>query len=154
MTTLKYSVELEKDETQQLIQQFNKLIKTLIALSSPADRQREIYGEAHAGDEMAEDFFSYYTQIKSSLLGKGLIVQGNVEMLDNLDRFLDEKAWEKNCEFWNGLERHADWPKLRELARLGLVSLGKENCKLRVTYSYTRNDKGKVINQFTKTELI
>lgn len=144
---------MTEEDIKNLNYQFIELVKTLIAFSSQPDRQREIYGEAPPGDEMLEDFHSYYTIIKSSLLDKGLIDQGDAELLDNLAKFIDEKSAENDLEFWDDLERHKDWERIRELAKLCLIKLGKENCELKVTHEYGRDDKGRVTSQMTIREL-
>lgn len=142
------------EDIENLNDQFNELIKTLIALSSAANRQRAIYGEAPPGDEMAEDFNSYFTRNKSLLLDKGLIDQEAFDLLGTLARFMDVKSAENDLEFWDDLEQHKDWEMIRELARLCLVKLGKEKYRLQVEHQYGRDDNGRVTSQVTKAELL
>ena len=47
-------------ETDNLIWQFEELIKTLIAMSMPYISQKLFYGIGVAATEMVEDFYSYY----------------------------------------------------------------------------------------------
>lgn len=47
-------------KTDNLLWQFEELIKTLITMSVPFDSQKEFYGIGVTSDEILENFYSYY----------------------------------------------------------------------------------------------
>ncbi len=133
--------------------QFNELIKTLIAISLPADKQRQIYGIGLVGDEMVEDFYTYFTLIKDSLIERGFINQSAQTILDQIDNYTDVLSNEKNEDFWDEIEIHEEWEKLRTMAKEALINLEKENLGLKVNHDNKMDKKDNIIVQRTTIEL-
>lgn len=59
--TIDYGVKGLTKEKETVYWKFNELIKLLITLSLPSNKQKEIMGYGAVTDEMAIDFETYYT---------------------------------------------------------------------------------------------
>src|SRR5688572_12329 len=71
---------------------FGELLKTLITLSSDANRQKEIIGIGATADEMAEDFYTYFTLSYQSYVDNNLISFEQQDKLFELDKFFNERT--------------------------------------------------------------
>lgn len=128
-----------KIETEKAlaVRQFDELVKTLIVLSAPADRQKEICGYGCPGDDMANDFDEYYTQARNLYVEHDLLTSEQLKVLDELDRYLEGRSGQWNAEFWqepSSLTSHPDWESIRGLANACLVGLGKWHLDLEVSH--------------------
>ena len=141
-------------ETNNIKWQFQELIKTLIALPLSAEKQREIYGIGLAGDEMLEDFNSYYVLIKNRLIERGFVTSDTVEILNQIDSFSGKLSDEKEEVFWEELDIHKEWQELRTMAKNALTSLSMDNYGLKVKHENEVDKKNNVVVQKTTMELI
>jgi hypothetical protein len=129
--------EMTESEQELAVRQFDELIKTLITLSVPPERQVEICGFGCPGDDMANDFDSYYTHCRKLYLDHGLVETKHVKLLDELDHYLDSRSGAQYAEFWENpdlLSSHPDWEEIRGLAHSCLVSLGKTHLDVEVSH--------------------
>ena len=138
---------------------FGELIKTLITLASDAKRQVEIIGIGAICDEMAQDFDTYFTSSYRSYLDGNLLTLKQVEKLNELDAFFDERSGEKAPDFWDdfSLGINTDWEMVREKALDILNSLGMQDLILEFDREekYEMTDKGRqIVMQTTKTRLV
>jgi len=78
---------------------FGQLITNLITLSSDATRQAEIVGIGATCDEMAEEFYTYFTLSYHSFLTNNLLTPDQVNKLIELDTFFDERSGDKSPDF-------------------------------------------------------
>lgn len=157
--TYDYGISDLSNEDNQVCWKFGELIKTLIILSSSADRQREIIGAGVVTDEMAEDFYSYFTLSFQQYLDNDLISGKAFEKLNQLDEFLDERSGDKDPEFWDErtLSTNNDWQKVRTQANEILSLLGYDNLDIEFnrTEKYEMTNQGqKLVMQSTRTRLI
>ena len=141
-------------ETDNIKWQFQELIKTLIALSLPAEKQIEIYGIGLAGDEMLEDFHSYYVLIKSSLIERGFVTSDAEQILNQIDSFTDKLSDEKEEDFWDELDIHEEWQELRTMAKNALISIGMDKYGIKVKHENDVDKKNNIVTQKTTVELI
>ncbi len=138
---------------------FGELIKTLITLSSSADKQTEIIGLGVATDEMAEDFESYFTISYKKFIENKLLDENTLNKLKQLDSFLDQKSGNKDPNFWDDskLSTNIDWKKVRTQAKEILILLEFENLDIELerTEKYEISIEGqKLLMQTTRTRLI
>ena len=135
---------------------FSELIKTLIIISSKAEKQIEYIGIGVAADEMAIDFDTYYTRSVQLYIEYNLINSYQKEKLDELDSYFEIRSGNNNLDFWNDckLDINPEWETARQKAREILTLLRKEN--LGIEYDrkeeYDKNDK--LTAQYTKTRLV
>ena len=118
-------------ETDNLLWQFEEMIKTLIALTLPLDEQINFYGVGATADEMLEDFYSFYVLNKDRFLKRELITAEAKKQLDDIDSLTDKWTEEKDDVFWFEMEKHQDdWNILREKSKsvLKLLKKGYINC--------------------------
>ena len=141
-------------ETDNLLWQFEEMIKTLIALTLPVDEQVNYYGVGATADEMLEDFYSFYVLNKARFLERELITEESKKQLDAIDSLTDKWTEEKDEGFWFELEKHQDdWNILRKKAQVILKLLNKDNLTVEVKHENELDAKGNIIIQSTKTEL-
>jgi len=138
---------------------FDELLKTLITLSSPADRQAEIMGFGNANSEMVEDFVWHYIETKDDLTTELILIEPQTIVLDNITKLIDKHSGKPEDNFWNPeqLKTHSDWTTIRKIATEVLILLGKDNLQLKIetTNEYDKSDKGeKLIIQRQKIYLI
>lgn len=141
-------------EQDKIRWQFNELIKTLITISLSADKQRQIIGIGWAGDEMMDDFYTYYTLIRDNLLERGFIKNQAIILLDQLDKFTDQLSKEKHEDFWNEIEAHSEWEQLRGIAKAILLVMNLEELGLKVKHENEVDENNAVIAQKTFIELV
>jgi len=148
-------IEASLFETDNLMWQFEELVKTLIAMSMPLEFQKNYYGIGVASDEMAGDFYSYYTLNKSRYKKRGLIIIETKELLDNIEKFLESWSNEKDEEFWYEMDKHeVEWDLLRSKAKNTLNNMNKSNLTIEVNHENEYDKNGNVVSQKTKTKLI
>ena len=141
---------------------FDELIVALVTLSSSAERQKEICGVGCPGDEMAVDFETYYTHCRDRYEEHGILSAPQVEALDELDQYLEDRSGQSDSseKFWldpDALGSHPDWAEIRRLAHSCLVALGKSHLELRVDHviTHTQGPKGEpLVIQRTQTKLV
>lgn len=111
---------------------FGELIKTLVTLSSRADKQIEIMGIGHVADEMAEDLYSYYALPFRQYLERGLLNEYINEKLSHLDDFLDQRSGGRKPGFWDdgALSTDEDWENVRTQAKGILTALGFDGLEI------------------------
>lgn len=141
-------------ETDNLLWQFEEMIKTLIALSLSLDEQVSFYGVGATADEMLEDFYSFYVLNKNRFLERELINEDSKKKLDDIDSLTDKWTEEKDKEFWFEMGKYQkEWDILREKAKSVLKSLKKDNLTIYVKHENELDDEENIIIQRTKTEL-
>ncbi len=126
---------------------FEELIKNLITLSSPAEKQKYIMGFGAIADEMAEDFDTRYTLAKQQYIDRSWLTNEQIHELDNLDKFMDDRSGNKNPDFWDddNLQDHPDWQYIRAKSRDILKMLDKDDLDVEIerTTEQGKSDKGK-----------
>lgn len=157
--TIDYGLSDLTKEENLVYWKFGELIKTLITLSSDADRQMEIICAGAASDEMAEDFHSYFTLSYKQFVENKLLDETTLNKLKYLDDFLDQRSGDKDPEFWNDetLSTNTDWQNVRIQATEALLFLGFENFDIDFerTEKYEKSSKGEnLVLQTTRTRLI
>jgi hypothetical protein len=137
---------------QDLIQyHFEELIKTIITLSSPAERQIFIIGIGHTGDEMVIDFDTHYKEHIDHYLSTGLLTLEHANSLKQYDDFLSERCAGQPVEFFLDqleLKTNSIWAEIRIESKKLLKALNKEHLGLEVW----REVNGEI--EHTKTKLI
>jgi hypothetical protein len=125
---------------------FDELIKILITLSSTAERQKEIMGFGAVADEMAIEFDSHYTEMKTIYINRNIVTHEQAIFLDRLDDYLNNKSGNKDPDFWDDdmLEVNPDWNYVRESAKNILTLLNKQNFDVKIerTIAHTKSNKG------------
>jgi hypothetical protein len=138
--------------------QFGEFIKTLITLSSNANRQIEIIGAGAVADEMAEDLHTYFTLHCKQFFDNKLLNETEINLLNQLSDFL-ESSGDKYPNFWDDktLATNKDWEKVRTKAKKILTLLKMENLDIEFErtekYDMT-NESKKLLIQTTKIRLI
>mgnify|MGYP006899157997 CR=1 FL=1 len=140
--------------------QFSSLLTTLITLASNAQRQIAIIGIGAVCEEMAEDFYSYFTLPCQSYLNHNLLTSPQAEKLRELDAFFDARSGEHlDMDFWDHsfLATNPDWDSVRQKASSILELLGMQN--LRVEFDreekYNSTAEGqRLVMQATRTRLV
>ncbi|KOR90383.1 hypothetical protein [Paenibacillus solani] len=137
---------------QEFIQyHFEELIKTIITLSSPADRQIYIIDIGHTGDEMVIDFDTHYKDLLVYYLNTGLLTSEQAKSLKRYDDFLNQKCAGQPVEFFLDrleLKTNNIWEEIRNESKKLLKTLDKEDLVLEVW----REVNGDI--EHTKTKLI
>ncbi|WP_298420509.1 hypothetical protein [uncultured Kordia sp.] len=147
-------IRKELFETDNAMWRFEELVKTLIAMSSSFERQKEIYGFGATADEMLMDFYSHYTLNKVKFLERKFITNESKKLLDDIDSLTDSWSDEKEEDFWFEMENYEeDWNVLRGKAKLALVKLGKDKCTVEVKHENNFDENGNIVMQKTKIEL-
>ncbi len=152
-----YGMDLSQ-ETNQVKWNYWEFLKTLVTLSSPADKQKEIIGFGAVADEMAIDFDSYYTLNFQRYLDHKLLTENQVNKLNSLDIFFNDRSGDKMPEFWDDdlLDSNPEWKKVRKTAQEILAELGYENLTIEIerTRESSKSNKGEpLIIEMTKTRL-
>lgn len=157
--TIDYGLLDLANEENLVYWKFGELIKTLITLSSSADRQIEIIGAGAVTDEMAEDFYSYFTISYKEFIENKLLDETTLNKLKQLDNFLDQRSGDKDPIFWDDttLLTNIDWQNVRTQAKEILIVLGFENLEIEFerTEKYEKSNNGeKLVLQTTRTRII
>ncbi|MFY0675261.1 MAG: hypothetical protein JXQ87_17835 [Bacteroidia bacterium] len=151
----KQSIKNELFETDNLMWQFEELIKTLIAMSMSLNDQKNYYGFGVTADEMLEDFFTYYTLNKERFVERELINEECKTLLDDIDSLTNLWSSEKEEDFWFEMENYEDdWNTLREKAKLTLTKMNKNNLTVDINHENKFDKSGKLVVQKTKIELV
>ncbi|WP_461791426.1 hypothetical protein [Pedobacter sp.] len=134
---------------------FSELIKNLITLSSSAERQAEIIGIGATCDEMAIDFDTYFTLEYQNYLDSGLLTVSQVEKLQELDNYFEDRSGDKSPDFWDDflLEKNPEWQNVRQMAKYILEALNM----IDLTIEFDRTEKYETTRltiQTTKTRLV
>lgn len=138
---------------------FSRLIENLVILSSSAQRQAEIIGVGAVCEEMALDFETYFTLEYPNYLEIGLLTMSQLEKLQELDNFLEDKSGNNSPDFWNDLllQQSLEWQVVRQKAQGILVMLNMQD----LTIDFERTEKTRTVNngnpimiQITKTRLV
>lgn len=130
---------------------FDELIKTLITLSSSAEKQKYIMGYGHVGDEMIIDFDSHFIGMANHYVETGLLTDNEIKKLEEYDRFLSEKCNREEVDFFTDideLKNNSLWEEFRTETSKLLKSLNKDNLDIEVTREVDKNI------EWTKTKLI
>lgn len=138
---------------------FGELVKTLVTLSSSADRQIEIMGAGIVTDEMAEYFHTYFTLSYKQFVDNKLLDETTINKLNYLDNFLDQRSGDKDPDFWDDttLSTNNDWKNVRTQAKEILTLLGFESLDIdfeRIEKYENSNEGQKLLSQTTRTRLI
>ena len=157
--TFDYGLSDLTKEDNLVCWKFGELIKTLVTLSSSADRQIEIMGAGIVTDEMAEDFNTYFTLSYRQFIDNRLLDEKIINKLNYLDDFLDQRSGDKDPNFWDDttLSTNKDWQNVRTQAKETLTLLGFENLDIdfeRTEKSEKSNEGQKLVMQTTRTRLI
>jgi hypothetical protein len=127
---------------------FGELLKTLITLSSPAERQLDIMGAGLASDEMAEDFYRFFSD-RQEFLDRGLLAASTLAPLQHLNDYLDQRSGDHAPDFWDeqNLATHPDWQNVRQQAKAILQDMGFEGLDLAFERkaSYETGAEGKLL---------
>lgn len=136
---------------------FSQLIENLVILSSSAQRQAEIIGVGAVCEEMALDFETYFTLEYPNYLETGLLTMSQLEKLQELDNFFEEKSGNNSPDFWDDLllEKSLTWQVVRQKAQEILVMLDMQS----LTIDFERTEKAvdtgnPIMMQITKTRLV
>lgn len=142
------------DERNLAYWKFGELVKTLITLSSNAQRQFEIIGYGAVCDEMAIDFDSYFTLAINEYEKFNLLNAFQIKKLNELDAFLEVRSGDKSPDFWDDflLETNPEWEILRLMAKYILELLGMQN--LEIEFERKESINQKITVQFTKIRLV
>jgi hypothetical protein len=129
-------------------------------ISSTADRQLEIIGGIGAVcDEMAIDFDMYFTESYGRYFQNGLLTADQIDLLKELDVFLEARSSNKSPEFWDDvlLSTNPEWEIVRQKAKMILECLGMRD----LTIAFDRAEKYEITEQgkqltmvSTKTRLV
>jgi hypothetical protein len=154
--TIDYGFSDLTKEENLVCWKFGELIKTLITLSSSAEKQIKIIGAGIVTDEMAEDFSTYFTLSYKLFVDKKLLNELTINRLNYLDNFLDQRSGEKDPDFWNDttLSTNNDWENVRIQAKEILTLLGFENLDIDFERTEKSNEVQKLLFQTTRTRLI
>ena len=135
---------------------FSELIKTLIIISSKAEKQIEYIGIGAVADEMAIDFDTYYTRSVQLYIEYNLINSYQKEKLDELDSYFEIRSGNNNPDFWNDckLDINPEWETARQKAQEILILSGKENLEIEYDRKEEYNKNDKLIMQWTKMRLV
>jgi len=148
-----------QDEKNLAFWNFGELIKTLITLSSNSERQAEIIGYGAICDEMAIDFESYFTSVVESYINFNLLTNLQLEKLNELDLFLDNRSEDGLKGIWNNfsLDTSQEWELIRVMAKdiLELLEMGDLKLEIKREEIFEETNQGKkLIMQVAKIELI
>lgn len=117
-----------------ILYEFDSLIKTLILLKSPAEMQIEYSGNLIPfGEDVVGDFEAFYCLPRKDFIEEKFLNNEQIKKLDELDKFITEKSNDESNDFWTDytlLKSHPDWKKIRRLAEECLCILKKENLNL------------------------
>jgi hypothetical protein len=136
---------------------FDELIKNLIVISFPANKQIEICGIGHPGDDIANDFDTYFNLSKFEYIKNNLLNDEQILELEKIDNFFNERSGKNNDGFWDNLESNSDWQILRQMAANCLKILKKDNLTItfKIKNKYTKSENGnKILIQNIKIKLI
>ena len=110
-------------------------IKTMIMFSSSAEKQIYCYGEESAvADEIAEDFYQYFTILKEQKYFNKSEYLTAKENLEAINTILDECSGSTNEEFWtlDSLRKNPVWENLRNLMKDAIKKMDKANLDIEI----------------------
>ena len=131
---------------------FEELIKTLITLSSSADRQIYIIGMGHTGVEMVNDFDAYYRDFINHYLELGFLTLEQSKSLNKFNEYLDGICnSQSDGFFYDRLEVKTNviWEEIRTESKKLLMILNKDHLDIEVIREIKDNieiTKMKLIN--------
>jgi hypothetical protein len=154
--TINYGKKDLTIEENSVCHEFSELLKTLITLSSPHEKQVEIMGYGSVADEMATDFETYYSLSYQSYLNYKLLTFEQKQALDGLDKYLEERSGEKNPEFWDDsqLGINPEWEEVRKKAKEILKLLNRDDLAIEFERKEDVDATGNVVIQATKSRLV
>jgi hypothetical protein len=131
---------------------FDELLKTLIILFSPAEKQKYIMGFGNVGEDMLIDFDSNFNGVMAYHYVENGFLSGNeVKKIEEYDRFLDKKCNGQTTDVFTNfdeLKNTSVWKEVRPETFKLLKYLTKDNLDIEVTREIDKNI------EWTKTKLI
>lgn len=131
---------------------FDELLKTLIILSSPAEKQKYIMGFGNVGEDMLVDFDSHFNGVMANhYVETGFLSINEVKRLEEYDSFLDKKCNGQTTDVFinfDELKNNLVWKEIRTETFKLLKYLTKDNLDIEVTREIDKNI------EWTKTKLI
>ncbi|GGA16717.1 hypothetical protein GCM10008018_71440 [Paenibacillus marchantiophytorum] len=125
---------MEKDIVQY---HYDELIKSLVTLSSPAEKQKYIMGYGHVGDDMIIEFENHYNLgMADYYFDIGLFTDNQLQKIDDYDKFLDEKSGEQELDFFTDFDQlnsNPIWEEIRVETSKLLRFFDKDNLDIEVT---------------------
>lgn len=119
-----------EEEELDLPNRFDQLLITLIGLKSPYKKQREMYGIGHLEEELVDDFELNYTRNRKEFIKFDYLKEEEVLELDTIEQIFEEKTEENNPDFWEGINFHSEWEKIRLLAMRVLSLLNRSELEV------------------------
>lgn len=131
---------------------FDELLKTLIILSSPAEKQKYIMGFGNVGEDMLVDFDSHFNgDMGNHYVETGLLSVNQVKKLEEYDRFIDKKCKGQTTDVFTNfdeLKNNSIWEEIRTETDILLKYLTKDKMDIEVKRKMDKNI------EWTKTKLI
>lgn len=133
---------------------YEELIMSLITMSLPAEKQKEMIGIGCIGDEMLEDFHSFYSLKRELYIENNIFNERQLKILDEFNGFLDKYCGHSENFYWDieELKNNTLWSDLRKKSKEVLSSVFKNKYKIELHREY-RLINGKTL-QDTKRRLI
>ncbi|HHY72089.1 MAG TPA: hypothetical protein GX497_02450 [Bacillus bacterium] len=122
---------------------FDELLKTLIILSSPAEKQKDIMGFGNVGEDMLVDFESHFNGvIANHYVETGFLSANEIKKLEEYDRFLDKKCNGQVIEVFTNfdkLKNNSVWEEIRTETFKLLKYISKDNLDIEITREIDKN---------------
>jgi len=153
-----YGTDLTEEKNAALWH-FWEFCKTLVALSSEPEVQRDIIGSGDVASELAMDFETNYSSQKNGYLKHQFLSSKNIAELDALDKYLEQRSDHRFAEFWNdaSLDSHPDWEQVRVMAKNILENMNYHELTIeveRVAEEVDSNSGKRIVIETTKTYLV
>ncbi len=133
---------------------YEELIMSLITMSLPAEKQREMIGFGCVGDEILEDFDSFYCMRRQVYINHMVFSEKQLQRLDDFHKYLDKFNNQSEDFYWDieELKNNPLWEELRVESKKILKNVFGKKYRIDLQRRHTYLD-GKTI-EHTKRVLI
>lgn len=142
------------NDNELLIYFYEELIMSIITMSLPAERQKEVIGVGCVGDEILEDFDNFYCMRREIYMDHDIFSEKQLQMLDEFNTYLDKFNGLNEDFYWNiqELKNNPLWEELRIESEKILKNVFGEKYRIELQRKHTYVD-GKTI-EHTKRKLV
>ncbi len=129
---------------------YEELIMSLITMSLPAEKQKEMVGIGCFGDEILEEFDNFYCTRRQAYINCEVFDERQLQILDEFNRYLDKFNGHNTDFYWDfeELKNNPLWEELREESKKIIKNIYGKRYRIELQRTY-RNGI-----EYTKRKLI
>lgn len=133
---------------------YEELIMSLITMSLPAEKQKEMVGYGCIGDEILEDFDNFYCMRRQLYIDCDVFSKRQLQILDEFNKYLEKYNGHDEDFYWDieELKNSPLWEELRTESKKIIVNVFGKNYRIELQREHRYID-GKLI-EHAKRKLI